>query len=339
MATAKKLPSGNWNARAFYKDPITGKISRPSFSAGTKSEALRKAHEWEAKKEQHTDTADLTVAEAIEQYITLNTAAMSPSTIKGYRVAQRNYFDQIGHRRVKDLNDADLQAYISDLCARYSPKTVRNAYSLLLPSLHMFTKRIYDVTLPAKVPKEYHIPTDAQVRELQRAARPQMRKAIALGAVGSLRLGEVCALRFQDIDHDRCGIWVRHDMVQDENNEWILKDMPKNATSYRFIPMPPTVIQMLGEGEPDAFIYPHTPNALSRAFRRLCERSDMTYTFHDLRRFAISRMHALGVPDQYIQERSGHKTDSCLKAVYRLTISDQSQKFADLANEHFGTLF
>ena len=337
MATAKKLPSGAWNARAFYKDPRTGKVSRPSFTAGTKSEALRMAHEWESSKEKTFDTSELTVADAIEQYITLNTAAMSPSTIKGYRSSQRNHFDQIGHVKVKDITDADLQAFISGLCARYAPKTVKNAYSLLLPALHMFTKRTFDVTLPAKAPKEYHIPTDTQVKELKQAASPQMRKAIALAAVGSLRLGEVCALRYRDIENG--GIWVRHDMVQNEYNEWILKDMPKNATSFRFIPMPPSVLSLLGEGEPNAFIYPHTPNALSRAFRRLCERSGMTFTFHDLRRFAISRMHALGVPDQYIQERSGHKTDACLKAVYRLTISDQSQRFADLANEHFGTLF
>lgn len=337
MATAKKLPSGTWNARAYYKDPRTGKISRPSFSAGTKAEALRQAHEWEARKEQHVDAADLTVSEAIEQYITLNTAAMSPSTIKGYRTSQRNHFDQIGHRRVKDLTDADLQAFVSGLCARYAPKTVRNAYSLLLPALHMFTKRNYDVTLPAKVPKEYHIPTVAQVKKLQEAARPEMKKAIALGAVGSLRLGEVCALRYQDIEDG--GVWIRHDMVQDEHNEWILKNMPKNSTSYRFIEMPPEVLQIIGEGAPEAFIYPHTPNALSRAFRRLCERLDMPYTFHDLRRFTISYMHALGIPDQYIQERSGHKTDSCLKTVYRFTISDESRKFSNLANKKFGSIF
>lgn len=337
MATAKKLPSGAWNARAYYKDPVTGKVLRPSFTARTKAEAIRMAYLWELDKERESTPRDMTVADAIEQYITLKTAAMSPSTIKGYRISQRNHFDQIGHVKVKDLTDADLQAFVSGLCARYSPKTVRNAYSLLLPALHMFTKRTFDVTLPMKIPKEYHIPTDAQVQEIQQAASPQLRKAIALAAVGSLRLGEVCALRYRDIEND--GIWVRHDMVQDEHNEWVIKDMPKNATSYRFIELPPSVLSLLGKDEPDTFIYIGTPNALSRAFRRLCGRHGMPFTFHDLRRFAISRMHALGIPDQYIMERSGHKTDSCLKAVYRLTISDQSKKFSDMANDAFGTLF
>lgn len=337
MATAKKLPSGAWNARAYYKDPITGKVYRPSFTARTKSEAMHMAYEWELSKERESTPCDMTVADAIEQYITLNTAAMSPSTIKGYRTSQRNHFNQINHRKVKDLTDADLQAFVSDLCAKYAPKTVRNAYSLLLLSLHMFTQRTYDVTLPAKVPKEYHIPTSAQVKKLLNAASPDMKKAIALGAIGSMRLGEVCALRYCDIE--KKGVWVRHDMVQDENNKWILKAMPKNATSYRFIPMPPKVLKMLGKGDPDEYIYPCTPNALSRAFRRLCEHSGMPYTFHDLRRFTISYMHALGIPDQYIQERSGHKTDACLKAVYRLTMSDQSKKFADKANKQFTKLF
>lgn len=339
MATAKKLPSGAWNARAYYKDPITGKVLRPSFTARTKAEALRMAYLWELDKERESTPRDMTVADAIEQYITLKTAALSPSTIAGYRQMQRNHYAAIGSRKVCELTDTDMQTFVSEMCRDHSPKTVRNSYALLVSSVSMFLKRQFSVTLPALVPPEYHLPTDTDLKEMFNIASPQMRLVISLAAIGTLRAGEICALYYGDVDYEQRGIWVRRDMVKDEHREWVIKEMPKTTSSVRFVPLPQTVMDMIGFGDPEERIIPRVPRSLLPPFKLLCHKVGINCRFHDLRHYAASTMHALGVPDQYIMERGGWKSDAVLKAVYRNTLSDRSKQFANLANDHFETLF
>lgn len=59
MATAKRLSSGKWSARAYYRDPATGKVSRPSFSAPSRIEALRLAVDWEIKMHKRSESKEI----------------------------------------------------------------------------------------------------------------------------------------------------------------------------------------------------------------------------------------------------------------------------------------
>ena len=63
MATPKRLPSGQWRAQGYYKDPVTGKIDRPSFTAPSKAEAARMVAEWTAKKYTGASASSMSVRE------------------------------------------------------------------------------------------------------------------------------------------------------------------------------------------------------------------------------------------------------------------------------------
>lgn len=339
MATVKKLPSGNWNAIGYYKDPISGKVSRPSFTAPSKSEAVRMAAEWEENKRRSALPSELTVKECIERFITVKEAALSPATIRGYRRMQRCNYSYIENITIKNLTDEDMQGFVSVLCKDLSPKSVRNVYALLTASLNMFTDRRFRVTLPKKRPVELHIPTDDDVRNLMASATPSLRLAIALAAIGTLRAGEICALTYSCVDYENNTIHVYSDMVKNTVNEWVIKDMPKTSSSDRFIPIPEQLMEMIGHGDPEELIYGRTPAAINRSFDRLRDSLGLKCRFHDLRHYAASIMHAIGVPDQYIMERGGWKTDTVLKSVYRNTLSDQSKKYAEISLAHFSGLF
>lgn len=337
MATVKKLPSGNWNAISYYKDPITGKVSRPSFTASSKSEAVRMAVEWEIEKKALPQ--EMTVRECIERYINVKEKALSESTIRVYRIMQSRYYSNIERISIKKLSDEDMQAFISDMCKTHSPKTTRNAYALLESSVSMFSRRQFRVTLPQKKNTELHIPNDDQVKILIDNACHSLKIAIALAATGTCRAGEVCALYYRDVDYSNNTIHVHADMIKNSANEWIIKDIPKTSASERYIPLPDAVMQLIGTGDPDQLIYGRKPSAIDSGFYRLRERVGIQCRFHDLRHYAASIMHALGIPDQYIMERGGWKSDNVLKSVYRNTLSDQSAKFARVANDHFEGLF
>lgn len=46
-------------------------------------------------------------------------------------------------------------------------------------------------------------------------------------------------------------------------------------------------------------------------------------------------MHAIGVPDQYIMERGGWKSDKVLKQVYRGTLTEYQKKYTEMTNGYF----
>jgi integrase len=214
------------------------------------------------------------------------------------------------------------------------PKSVKNAYTLVVSAIALYAERSFKVTLPTRQPLQYNVPTDEDVQLLMAEARPDLRLAIMLAAVGTLRRGEICGLKYKDVIPN-VGVYVHTDMVLSKDNTWIHKEIPKTSDSVRLVSLPSEALSMIEDGEPDAYIIDGTPAAISDAFGRLRDRLGLSCRFHDLRHYAVSILHAIGVPDQYLMERGGWATPGTLQAVYRNTLSDKSKEFSDKANAYF----
>ena len=67
--------------------------------------------------------------------------------------------------------------------------------------------------------------------------------------------------------------------------------------------------------------------ALSARFAYMIQKSGLPkITFHGLRHINASVMHLLRIPDKYILERGGWKTDKVMKKVYRHTFTDERKE-------------
>lgn len=337
MAKAKKLKSGSWRVRVFsHYETVDGKQTAKyaSFTAPTKSEAEMMATKFQNDKGRFK-RCEFTVLEAVEKYIESKENVLSPSTIRSYVTIKNKQLALIGAFRVDCLTNADLQHWINTLSADKSAKTVKNAYGLVMAAISLYSDRVFRVTLPARQPVEYSIPSDDDVRRMMDKARPDLKIAIALASVGTLRRGEICSLKYKDILRDFSAVYVHSDMVLDKNNNWVYKDIPKTSDSVRRVELPAEIIDMLGDGDPEDFIIKSTPAAITDVFCRLRDSLGLSCRFHDLRHYAASILHAIGVPDQYIMQRGGWSTDGTLKAVYRNTLSDKEKRFTDKANDYF----
>lgn len=337
MAKAKKLASGSWRVQVFSHYETVNGAKKPryrSFTASTKAEAEMMASSFANDKKRYS-RADLTVSEAVEKYIQAKEGVLSPATIRTYEQISKTHLTTIGPVMIDTLSSADLQNWVSKLSASLSAKTVKNVYGLVISAVSLYTDKSFRVTLPQRQPRQYSIPTDKDVALLISEARPDLKLAITLASVGTLRRGEICALKYKDVLYDFGGIYVHSDMVLDKNRNWIHKDMPKTSDSVRKVELPRKVIDMIGTGDPEDYVVPSTPAAISDAFARLRNRLGMECRFHDLRHYAASILHAIGVPDQYIMERGGWSTDGTLKAIYRNTLSDKSRQFSAQANSYF----
>lgn len=335
--TAKKLPSGNWRVLVEAGRDASGKRMRRSFTARTKREAEYQAAAYLRDLQDNApDAPDLTVRAAINNYINHRDKTLSPSTIRCYRQFQRTYYAPIEDYAISRLTSETVQAFINDLAVRLSPKTVRNVYGLLRAAVRASRpNKAINCTLPQKKPTQRTIPNDSEVKALLDASSGYLRIAILLASIGTLRRGEIAALRYEDISGNT--IHIHADMVKSDAGEWIYKPTPKTSSSDRYVTFPPQVIEEIGDGE--GFIMPCHPNGITKAFAKLKKRVGIDTRFHDLRHYAASAMHAIGVPDQYIMERGGWSSDTVLKSVYRNILNDKQKEFTDKTNQYFGANF
>lgn len=332
---AKKLPSGNaWIVTVYAgKDPVTGKTKQKSFTGLTKAEAERKAAAFSDQRKRQKWN-DPTVGEALAGYIAAKEAVLSPSTVRGYeRMLPR--FDSIQNIRIRDLTGERVQLFISELSEKYSAKTVKNVYGLLVPSVALYAP---DLQIKATLPTQQKIkrisPSDADVGMLFDGASDKMKKCIALAAFGSMRRGEICALKYKDIAGNVVSIHA--DIVQDKNNKWIYKEYPKTEESTRELYLHDNIIRLLGSGVPDAFVVGYAdPGSITQGFIKLRKRFGSSVRFHDLRHYYASIGAALGIPALYLASFGGWRKDSPIMLnTYQNEIAPIADQYARAIADH-----
>lgn len=295
-----------------------------SFTAPTKALAEMKAAEFMASKKRHI-RHDLTVGDAVEGYISAKEAVLSPSTARGYKQMVK-YYAPLSKRKISTLTSEDIQRFISSLTV--SPKTVRNIYSLLTSSIALYDPNItFKVTLPAKQIKRPVSPSDDDIRLLYDNASDKLKLCIYLGVKG-LRRGEICALKYEDINNGVAHIHA--DMVKGTGGEWIYKEIPKTSESDRYISVD------IGDGE--GFVVDWTPDSITKRFIELRDRVGLSVRFHDLRHYFASSA-ALIMPDIYAADLGGWRRGSKIfKGTYQNNIKPMSEYYEKKYNQHIDSI-
>ena len=339
MATARKTPSGMWRIRCLAYTDENKKKHYISITEPTKALAEQKAAQFNHKKKLKK-RHDFTCAEAVAQYLEALPADISPSTMRGYIAIQKRIAGHpIATMRINQVDDDDLQVFVNKMQkSGLSAKTVQNTYSLLMSSIQKYTDMRYHVKLPRIHRPPKSAPSDQDVRLLISEASPELKKAICLAAFGSLRRGEVAALKYCDVNYKKNTVTVHSDVVMDPAGEWVHKDHPKTDASFRTVELPENIIELLGVGHPDEYVVGLTPGCISDRFDRLKERVDVPMRFHDLRGYCASIMAALGISDTYAQRRGGWSSPGVLKSVYQNVISEREKQFNAQLNAHFSAM-
>lgn len=327
MAKAKKLPSGSWRVLVYTGTDANGKRQYKSFTASTKREAEYLAAEFTAKRKAPV-SSDMKLAEAYRKYIEIKINTISPTTAREYQHAASRDFPELMQLRLSQITQEKVQSAVNAMAAAHSPKSVRNAHGLLSAILRMYAP---DIRLSTRLPQtkraEIHVPVGQEIETLIRSiAGTELEKAVLLAAFGSLRRSECCALLRSDIDGDT--ITVSKAMVWTSNCEWVIKQ-PKSTAGYRSLKLPKFVIERITVGESDRIVN-LVPTTVTNYFHKAVIAAGLPHMrFHDLRHYQASVLHAMGVPDKYIMERGGWRTDSTLKNIYQHTMSDRRKAIED----------
>lgn len=337
MAKAKKLPSGQWRTLLYTGIDDTGKRVYKSFTADSKKESEYMAAEYNYKRK--SKPKQLTVGDAIDNYIVIKENVLSPTTISGYRGIRRNYFKSLMGLALDKVTSMAIQNVINIESKTLAPKTLKNAYGLLISSLKMYMPDFgCSVTLPAKKIEFKQIPSaDAVINAVQGT---EIELAVIMSMWLSLRLSEVTGLKYKDIKNDvLCVQRAKFTLDRQE----VVREQTKTSRSTRLLQLPQHILDLIEKSKDenyskDDFIIKISPKALSRRFSRLMQRNDITMKFHDLRHLNASIMLMLGVPDKYAMERGGWATDNILKSVYQHTFSAEREVVDKKINDYFENL-
>lgn len=334
MATAKKLPSGNYRVRVHI-----GNGKYKSFTAERKADAEYAANLYLQTYKDKRSPTKITVGEAIDQYIDSKSNILSPSTIRGYRAMRKVYLQSIMDKPVYRLTDREIQLAVNTEAELHSPKTIRNAVGLLTAALK--GQREITVDLPQKEKKQIIIPTEEEINKiLKHIEGTEIELPVMLAACLGLRRGEIAPLEYGDVDFEKKTLTVSKSMVKSSDNTWVTK-VPKTFTSNRTLKVYNFILAKIkkrqGEGLPFIAL---DPNQITEAFSKALQELGLRhFRFHDLRHYNASVMLSLNIPDKYAMERMGHATNNMLKTVYQHTMQEKEDSVDAALNSYFNTQY
>lgn len=341
---------GRWQLRAYAgTDPVTGKPKQrtKTVAARNRTEANRALGAFVAEVDADGSVGtSATVQTVLEEWLRHSESRnRSPMTIDAARRTIDNIlvpeFGKVPVGELTSLHLDNLYAKLSTTGGRKGdgrePSSVRRVHAVISAALAQAVKWGWLDRNPAEraspPPLEevpLTIPTSAEVGLLLSAARaraPRWGMALALALVTGIRRGEVCALRWVDIDGSAGLIRVRRSLWRAgaDRGEKVTK-----GRRERWVAMTLPTAQLLADWQqecvaaaadagvelvPDAFVVssvpdgsrPVNPDTLSSTVAKLCADLGMKHVhLHSLRHYAATELLAEGVDVRNVAEILGH---------------------------------
>lgn len=337
---ARKLKSGNW----FIQLRLDGEsvpVTAPTEKECTRIAALVKA-EHIAGKRTPQSYDNITLNEALEEYINSKRKSLSPSTIRGYRTIQRNRLKNISDKRLKDIKN--WQDEFDDEAQLCSAKTLKNTLRLVRTALKFCGYELPQISLPQVLPNSRPWLDFEQIVVFLKAIEDKQGELVALLALHSLRRSEILALTYDDIDLKNATIRVSGATVFDEHNKVIDKSTNKNVTSTRIVPImiPRLKELLLSLEDKSGKLIKSNPNTPAAQINRVCKQAGLPLVgVHGLRHSFASLAYHLKMSEIEVMELGGwsdyqtvHKIYTHLAKQDRLKGINKMTEFYKNANEN-----
>lgn len=321
--TIEKRKNGTYRIRQMYKGKLY--LVSVDHKPSPKEATILLA---EAMENSTAARSPVTVSEAVDSYILDKENILAVSTIRGYRVCQRNMPAALAESKLFDLDSQALQRFASDMVAEHSVKYTKNIMGLVKSVLATyrpdFTFRIKYPTVTKKDTEIDYMPTAEDVRRIiQEAEGTKYEIPLLLAASCGLRRGEICALDISDLSDDNY-LTINKDMVQDDNNEWHIKP-PKTKTSVRTLYIQPFIADKI---RTQGYVFKGQPYQIYDWLKYTQNKLGIPhFTLHKLRHFFCSELSASNVDEATILKLGGWSDPSVMKRVYRhAKIDDDKMK-------------
>ena len=316
----------------------------------TKRDATRAFNEHKVKMDKGTQImpSEYTFAQWLDYwYKDIILPQIEETTAYGYRGMIENYLKpQLGEIRLQKLTARDIQQYYTWLMdeKELSPNTVIKHHNLLTNTLNAAERQEYitknpmrAVSPPKKRQREAKFYTPEQLGILlDKAVGTRLELPVFICAYLGLRRGELCGLRWSDVDLEHKTITIENTRTQAGKKE--IEKGTKTASSTRTLYLPDTLCDMLKAArehqqacraeyknaydDNDYVVVmedgrPFRPNYLSELFGKFLADNDLPkIVLHELRHTFASLSNQAGIPAYNIGKALGHSTPATTQKIY-----------------------
>lgn len=316
----------------------------------TKRDATRAFNEHKVKMDKGTQImpSEYTFAQWLDYwYKDIILPQIEETTAYGYRGMIENYLKpQLGEIRLQKLTARDIQQYYTWLMdeKKLSPNTVIKHHNLLTNTLNAAERQEYitknpmrAVSPPKKRQREAKFYTPEQLGILlDKAVGTRLELPVFICAYLGLRRGELCGLRWGDVDLEHKTITIENTRTQAGKKE--IEKGTKTASSTRTLYLPDTLCDMLKAAKEhqqacraeyknayddnDYVVVmedgrPFRPNYLSELFGKFLADNDLPkIVLHELRHTFASLSNQAGIPAYNIGKALGHSTPATTQKIY-----------------------
>jgi len=364
-----------WELRAYAGiDPLT---NRQKYLTRTFRGGKREAQEALARFVTEVSggghaAQDTTVGDLIQQWLDLARGELSPTTARGYDWIIKTYIvPKLGKVPLARLRTAQLDRFYGQLREKggqdgkpLSAATVRQVHAILRRALQQGVRWGWIATNPATLASPPRVrtpelapPDPVQVVKLIETATatdPDFGCYLHLAATTGARRGELCGLRWKDVDIESGTLTISRAIVEAAHSVLVEKDTKTHAS--RRIALDPDTVDALRthrkraeeraeeraaacavQRRDDSYVFsadpdglrPWAPNDVTKDFIRLRKTAGLTSVrLHDLRHFAATRLLATGVPVRTVSGRLGHANAATTLGVYAHFVEESDREAA-----------
>ena len=268
----------------------------------------------------------------IEEWLQYKKTTIKESSYLNYKfIIETNIKKEMGEKNLEELLQYNFNLFVEQLMEKLSSKTVKDIMTVLKAILK-YAEIKYDINFkislistPAQITNEVEVFNDKDRKKMEKyciQSKERRDLGVLISLYTGLRIGEVCALKWSDIDFEKKYIKVNHTLqrvyVNKRETKVLyekLKEIAKNSDNEAFVLTGSTKRYY----EPLGYRY---------IYRRILEKCDIEYKrYHQLRHTFATRCIKVGMDVKSLSEVLGHANVSITLNIYVHSSFETKNKF------------
>ncbi len=329
----RKRKDGRYEGRYADGYKSNGKIKYRSVYAKKYSDVKEKLQNAYIKSHlnEPMEKSDFTLLQTTYMWLKAKKPYIKQSSYSHYlSIIQKHICPFLEKNPIIHSGDWLIENFAAELIKTLKPKTVRDITSVLLQILNYASEQGVCKKPHKKIKFPKSAVNQAQILTLEEQNRLMcylkkdcdfQKFGVIMCLFTGIRLGEICGLKWEDIDLINGIIKIRRTIQRIQNGNGgtrFLIDSPKTQCSVRDIPLPDfltTYLKMQNNRNPSAYLLTGTTNFLQprtyqNKFKSYLKSSGLSqaFHFHTLRHTFASRAVELGFDAKTLSEILGHSS-------------------------------